>query len=83
MPRLEDQERMCSGGGTFIEWDNLPFDKYIHEFDAKGGQRPEGVKRKRVKCPECKRRLLTSVRSCSDGCCVRHSIPPHVHKKKR
>lgn len=79
MPRLEDQDRMCSGGGQFVEWENAG-EHAIGEWDAKMGMRPEGVKRKRVKCPECKRRLMTSVQACDDGCCVGHSIPPHKPK---
>jgi len=52
-------------------------------------RRPEdkkNLKRIRMTCPKCKRRLLSSVKMCHDGCCIKHSIPPHKPKywwKKR
>jgi len=42
--------------------------------------RPTGVKRKRLKCPECGRRVLSSVRLCHDGCCIIHTLPMHKPK---
>lgn len=44
------------------------------------GHRPHGVKRIRVKCPVCGRRMWSSVSQCHDGCCITHSIPPHKVK---
>ncbi len=34
-------------------------------------------KRKRVRCPECKRRMIAKVNVCSDGCCISFLIPKH------
>ncbi len=34
----------------------------------------------RVTCPECKRRLMSHVWTCSALCCVAHYIPPHKPK---
>lgn len=42
---------------------------------------PNLVKRKRVTCPACKRRMWASFRLCHDGCCVIYSVPPHKVKK--
>jgi hypothetical protein len=42
--------------------------------------RPTGVKRIRIKCPECGRKLWSSVSLCHDGCCLIHELP--VHKIK-
>lgn len=42
---------------------------------------PEGIKRVRVTCSKCGRRLLSSIEICHDGCCVLHRIPvPHKVK---
>jgi hypothetical protein len=79
MARLNKQERMCSGGGTTVEWE----DAGPHETDhwtAFSGERPKGVKRKRLKCSVCKRRLMSSVRYCDDGCHILHILPPHKPK---
>jgi hypothetical protein len=40
-------------------------------------ERPTGIKRIRMVCPTCKRRLIASVSTCEDGCCLYFSIPPH------
>jgi hypothetical protein len=38
------------------------------------------IKAKRIVCPECGRKVWSSVRSCDDGCCIFHCIPPHKKK---
>ena len=45
-----------------------------------GDNRPRGVKRKRLTCPKCKRKMLRSIEVCHDGCCTYHSLPPHKPK---
>ena len=45
------------------------------------GRPPNLVKRKRVICPVCKRRMWASFRFCHDGCCIMYSIPKHKVKK--
>lgn len=42
--------------------------------------RPSGVKRTKVVCPVCKRKIVPSVQYCHDGCCIIFSIPPHKKK---
>ena len=44
------------------------------------GERPTGIKRKRLKCPKCGRRVLSSVRTDHDGYDVFHDLPPHKPK---
>lgn len=51
-----------------------------------GDKRQLGVKRIRLQCKICKRRLWASVSVCGDGCHVIFSMPPHKPKgwwKKR
>lgn len=43
--------------------------------------RPTGVKRIRLTCPKCKRRLMSSVRMGHDNDGVLHYIPKHKPKK--
>ena len=38
-------------------------------------------KAKRVRCPACGRSMWSSVRTCHDGCCIYHCIPPHKKKE--
>lgn len=48
--------------------------------------RPIGVKRMKLKCPECGRKVTASVRTCEDGCCLFQYLPSHKPKawwKKR
>ncbi|MAH42166.1 hypothetical protein CL614_00340 [archaeon] len=37
-------------------------------------------KAKRIRCPECGRGMLSAVRTCHDGCCINHCVPPHKKK---
>lgn len=48
-----------------IDWDDL------------GDKRPVGAKRLRLTCPTCKKRFKSSIKTCNDGCCLFHSLPPH------
>ena len=59
---------------------------YNAEWWAGAFVRPVGVKRMRLVCPKCKRKILASVRTCEDGCCLYQVLPPHKPKlwwKKR
>lgn len=38
-------------------------------------------KKKRVRCPECGRRMIARTIVCSAGCCVDYVIPPHKPKE--
>lgn len=52
----------------------------LHYYEAQAGIRPTDVTRIRMKCPVCGRRMLSSVRTCHDGCCIIHVLPPHKPK---
>ena len=42
---------------------------------------PQGtVARKRIKCPECGKRVLQRITFCHDGCCVIYVMPKHTRK---
>jgi hypothetical protein len=43
--------------------------------------RPTGVKRIRLECPVCGRRMLSSVEMNHDGDYIIHSLPPHKPKE--
>jgi len=43
--------------------------------------KPVGVKRVKLVCPICKRRVTASVRTCEDGCCLYQELPPHKPKR--
>ena len=45
-----------------------------------GDKRQRGVKRIRLQCTVCKRRMWASVQTCGEGCCVIFSMPPHKPK---
>lgn len=38
------------------------------------------IKRIRMKCPDCGRRIMSSITNCHDGCCFWHVLPPHKPK---
>lgn len=40
----------------------------------------KSAKSKRVRCPECGRSIMSAIRTCHDGCCIYHCIPPHKIK---
>lgn len=42
--------------------------------------RPDGIKRKRLTCPKCGRRVYSSVAIDHDGDYIFHSLPPHKPK---
>jgi len=48
--------------------------------DAWNGVRPSGVKRVRIKCPLCGRRIMSSVMLTHDADDVMHTLPPHKPK---
>jgi len=43
-------------------------------------ERSTGIKRKRLKCPNCKRRVFSSIRVDCNGSDVFHDLPPHKPK---
>lgn len=86
---------LCEGKGEPINpSDTLVMDNPVSglsrltHWDAamQGNNRQVGVKRIRLECVECGRRLMASIHVCHDGCCVIFSMPPHKPKgwwKKR
>ena len=72
---------LCSPGeNTTAKWRQAKKGESVHEWAAKQGVRPERVKRPRMKCPQCGRKIIASVRVCDDGCCIIFYIPPHKPK---
>lgn len=49
----------------------------LDHFDISDGLLPVGVKRIKITCPKCKRRVWSSVATCDDGCCLYHVLVPH------
>jgi len=47
---------------------------------AETSREAEKMSRKKVKCPECGRKLYPRIGFCEDGCCVLTRIPPHKKK---
>jgi len=70
---------MCPAIPAHGGWEHAG-ENAIHHIDAMLGERPTNVKRLRLKCPKCKRRVMSSVRVCHDGCCVIHDLPAHKPK---
>ena len=70
--------KLCDGK-FYSEWESAK-GHALTWWEAQGGERPTGVKRRKLKCPKCGRRLWSSVNLCHDGCCLLHSIPPHKPK---
>lgn len=73
-----DERGLCIGWWSWIE--DLKTTATVHHTEG-GMVRPEGVKRMRLRCPRCGRRVWSSISTCSDGCCVYHNIPPHKPKR--
>lgn len=71
-------KELCNGSARV--WEKLP---KTHELHGRiwSNERPAGIKRKRLTCPKCKRRLMSSVKLYHDGDEVIHDIPPHKPKK--
>ena len=68
--------KLCDGGKDYRVWDPEHSENWLGDS---GGERPVGVPRKRVRCPKCGRKLLTSVEFVHDGD-VLHTIPKHKPK---
>lgn len=71
---------LCDGkvdGKVYAIWENNPQPTGFPDFyDV----RISGVRRKRLTCPKCKRRIMSSVRLCHDGCHIIHELVPHKPK---
>ena len=70
---------MCKGTHGVV-WENNTTEYCGTWIGQEHGVRPENIKRKRLPCPNCGRRLLSSVELCHDACCIIHSIPDHKPK---
>lgn len=68
---------MCEGTHG-VEWERLEEPLGFTGFST---ERPTNVKRKLLTCPNCKRRLHSSVELEHDGFYVIHSIPAHKPKE--
>jgi len=75
---------LCTGT-TSLDWQDNPKD--IDEWNASMGELPTGIKRVRLTCPSCNRRVMSSIRVDMDGGCLQHYLPPHKpkgwHKKPK
>jgi len=79
---MGDMDKFCDYTG-FVRYDRgneYPEEKMIDHWEASTGVLPSGIKRPRVKCPKCKRKMLANIRPCSDGCCIAFMIPRHKKK---
>lgn len=73
--------RLCYGTITKLAHDGILKPRnMLNWYEAQDGIRPSGVKRIRLTCPVCKRRVIASVKTCHDGCCLYYSIPSHKPK---
>ncbi len=72
-------EDLCTDNQVVIE--KLPLEKQIYVLHPWHLPRPTGVKRIRMVCSKCKRRLWSSVEYHHDGDEVVHRMPPHKPKK--
>lgn len=73
---------MCPGSRypLVVETNPTDYPTWAEADSGDRGARPKRIKRKRLKCPSCGRRLLSSVSTCHDGCCVLHFLPAHKSK---
>jgi hypothetical protein len=69
--------KLCPGGEVTI-YTRTP-DEY-EEWHSMWGIRPSGVKRIRIKCSKCGRRIMSSVDLGIDADNVKHILPPHKPK---
>jgi len=67
---------LCYGKITYIERNNTE----QRPLTLIPDDRPKGIKRKRLTCPECGRRLMSSISWDEDGNYFFHTIPPHKPK---
>ena len=67
--------KLCHGT-TKTPWESAP-EHDVDWYGASLGELPTGIKRRKMVCPRCKRRVTSSIRICDDGCCIVHYIPPH------
>lgn len=75
-----NNKSLCPGSRRPFLIEDNPTD-YPNHLEASYGFRPSGVKRKRLKCPRCGRRVMSSVSTCRDGCCVTHYLPAHKPRR--
>jgi len=80
-------KKLCHGRKSILanQLINKNSKKILREFRPNwfdyGTERPIGIKRIKMVCPECKRKIMPSVSTCEDGCCLYFTIPPHKPKK--
>lgn len=64
----------CNYSGTVGNWFDNP-DTDFHWWQVDNGELPTGIKRPKVTCPKCGRRMDASIYVCHDGCCLIWFIP--------
>jgi hypothetical protein len=74
------KEDLCRDDKTII-WEKLQPGQDVEFTGTVFNLRPLGIKRKRMVCSKCKRRLWSSVELHHDGRDIIHTIPPHKPKK--
>lgn len=72
---------LCPGGGVAIaRSDQVPPSSKIHYYGFFFYVMERRIKRIRLTCPVCKRRVLSSIRLGHDEDYILHTLPPHKPK---
>lgn len=74
------QEDLCPGYADSVPVSEKALKKAVFR-PGRWNHRYSGIKRIKIECKMCGRRVKSSIECCMDGCCVRHVIPPHRPKK--
>jgi hypothetical protein len=70
-------KKLCDGKINSIWKDAGDRREWNRGFELFPTDRPKGIKRIRLECPLCGRRVMSSVEMNHDGDYIIHSLPPH------
>jgi hypothetical protein len=71
--------KLCYGKAVSTKWERAP-EHGLGYWEISEGKIPTGIKRRKLKCSVCKRKVWSSIKLCDDGCCIVHYIPQHKPK---